>query len=147
VALEFGLARLNRARHRSSHLVAARTPQRISLIGSPPTNDRIWSHLTSNPRELPFVLFTGLIAIGWGAETALHGDADALTRLAGAATAGGGALILLSYLFCFKPGSPGTPAWQQVPSRRRVAFVIRHLWLTVLIIGAAAWLASLIATR
>jgi hypothetical protein len=105
-----------------------------------------WSDFKSDPHELPLVLFTGLIAIGWGTETALNGDADALTRLAGAAAAGGGALILLSYLFYFKPGSLATPAWQKVPSRRRVAFVIRHFWLAVLIIGAAAWLANLIAT-
>ena len=105
-----------------------------------------WSHFKSNPRELPVVLLAGLIAIGWGTETALNGDADALTRLTGAATAGGGALILLSYLFHFKPGSLATPAWQQDPSRRRVAFVIRHLWLAVLIIGAAAWLANSIDT-
>ena len=104
-----------------------------------------WPHFKRDPRELFIVLLTGWIAIGWGTETALSGDADALTRLAGAATAGGGALVLLSYLFYFKPGSLATPAWQQVPSRRRVAFVIRHLWVAVLIIGAAAWLANLIA--
>jgi hypothetical protein len=104
-----------------------------------------WSEFKSNPRELPFVFVSGLGAISWGIETALSGDAHALNRLAGAVTAAGGALIWLSYLLYFKPGSLATPGWQQVPSRRRVAFVIRHLWLGVLIILGAAWLANWIA--
>jgi hypothetical protein len=106
-----------------------------------------WSDFKSDPREVAIVLLTGWLGIGWGTETALNGDAHALTRLAGAATAGGGALVLLSYLFYFKPGSLATLAWQQVPSRRRVAFVVRHLWLAVLIFGAAAWLANWIVAR
>lgn len=104
-----------------------------------------WSDFKSDPRTPAFVLIAGLCAIGWGTETALSRDADAMNRLAGVATAAGGALIWLSYLLYFKPGSLATPAWQQVPSRRRAAFVIRHLWLGVLIILGAAWLANWIA--
>jgi len=105
-----------------------------------------WSDFKSNPRELPFVLGAGVVSVGWGTETALSGSAHALTRLAGAASSVGGALILVSYFFYFKPGSLATPAWQQVSSRRRVVFVIRHLWLGVYVILAVAWLANWIGT-
>jgi hypothetical protein len=56
-------------------------------------------------------------------------------------------LILLSYFLYFKPGSLATSDWQQIPSRRRSVFVIRHLWLGVFTIWGAAWLANWIVTR
>lgn len=105
-----------------------------------------WSDF-QNVRELPLVLGAGVVAVGWGTEITLSGNANALTRLAGVASVVGGTLILVSYFLYFKPGSLATPAWQQVPSRRRFVFVIRHLWLGVFVILVATWLADWIGTR
>jgi len=106
-----------------------------------------WSEFKTDPRESIFVLCAGWLAIGWGTETTLGGDADPLTHLAAIGTAAGGALILTSYLLYFRPGPLALPAWQKVPARRRAVFVIRHLWGAVFVFAAVVMLAHWISTR
>jgi hypothetical protein len=106
----------------------------------PVESTAFWSDVRSNPRNFLFTFVWGLIAIGWGLTLATEPALPALARVCGAAAAAGGALLWLSYVLYLRPGPLSQPIWQAKPTRRRLVFLVRHLWLVAMALAAAAWL-------
>lgn len=106
-----------------------------------------WSDFRTNPRNFLFVFTWGMIAIGWGLTSATDTGLPALARLGGGALVASGALLWLSYLLYLRPGNLADPTWQEHPTRRRLVFVLRHLWLLAMSVAAAAWVVQQMGER
>jgi hypothetical protein len=100
---------------------------------------RLRDELAVGGWRTPILIFlAGIGLIGWGVQAAFDSRNASTHQWLGFAAVCGGLTLMASYWLYLKPGVLGETDWQHNPHRRRLAFIVRHLWLFALVISAIA---------